>query len=190
MKNSLLKTAHLGISLVCSLLFLFTPVTSGQTSCDAWDYGLTGGGISGTVAARLDTYCNSSPQDTVRTAADGLVITTHNIYTRGTSGGTATCTNYPKQIVITFSRPVADFFAGVWGARKVTASTGQTLTFNPGVQSEGDPIPGYPLGGGTIYFEGGGITSITISDPFEYDVAGYQSAWECGMPTLAKLAPQ
>src|SRR5947209_19370367 len=100
MKQSLLKTTQIGISLLVSLLFLFTSIATNQTSCDVWDFGITGGGISGTIEARLDTFCNSSPQDIVVINVNGLVVTVHNVYTRGTSGGTATCTNYPKQIVI------------------------------------------------------------------------------------------
>src|SRR5947199_3457122 len=130
MKNSLLNTAQI-ISCILTLSLFFSAANA-QTSCDTWDYGFTAGpAIPGTIEARLDTFCNSSPQDIVVINSQGLVVTVHNVYSRGEAGGTAACTNYPKQIVITFSQPVADFSAGVWGARKVTASTGQTLTFNP-----------------------------------------------------------
>jgi hypothetical protein len=134
----------IGIFLICSLLFVFIPVSNAQTSCDTWDYGLPTGILSGTVEQRMDTYCNSSPQDLVLNYFDGLVVTKHNVYnctspscSKSTSGGTDTCTNYPKEIVITFSRPVADFSAGVYGARKVTANTGQTVTIGPNIQFEG-----------------------------------------------------
>src|SRR5206468_522448 len=112
--------------------------------------------------ARLDTFCNSTPQDLVQTYGDGLVVTIHNVYIRGTSGGTAVCTNYPKVIELTFSRPVADFQAEIYGAKKVTASNGQTLTFSPELQPEGRNAPGRPIGGGTIYFQGGGIKEGTV----------------------------
>lgn len=122
----------------------------------------------------MDTYCNSSPQDLVINYSDGLVVTKHNVYnctspscSKSTSGGTDTCTNYPKEIVITFSRPVADFSAGVYGARKVTANTGQTMTVGPNIYIDG--FSG-PTGSGSVFFEGGGITSVTLSDPFEYDI--------------------
>jgi len=62
---------------------------------------------------------------------------------------------------------VADFSAGVYGARTVTANTGQTMTIGPNIQNEG--FSG-PTGSGSVFFEGGGITSITLSDPFEYDL--------------------
>ena len=178
MKNSLLNTAQI-ISCILTLSLFFSAANA-QTSCDTWDYGFTAGpAIPGTIEARLDTFCNSSPQDIVVINSQGLVVTVHNVYSRGEAGGTAACTNYPKQIVITFSQPVADFFAGVWGARKVTASTGQTLTFNPELQPEGSEHPGMPIGGGTIYFSGGGITSVTISDPVEYTIDGtIPGAWD------------
>src|SRR5229473_3530171 len=80
MKHSLLKITQLSISLLLSLLFIFTFVASAQTSCDTWDYGLPGGILAGTVAQRMDTYCNSSPQDLVLNYADGLVVTKHNVY--------------------------------------------------------------------------------------------------------------
>ena len=163
MNHSFLKTTQIIISLLVSLLFLFSSIATGQSSCDTWDYGFTAGpAIAGTIEARLDTFCNSSPRDIVVINSQGLVVTVHNVYSRGEAGGTAACTNYPKQIVITFSQPVADFFAGVWGARKVTASTGQTLTFNPELQPEGSEHPGMPIGGGTIYFSGGGIKEETV----------------------------
>jgi len=69
--------------------------------------------------------------------------------------------------VITFSRPVADFSATVYGARKVTANTGQTMTIGPNINFDG--FSG-PTGSGGVFFEGGGITSVTLSDPFEYDL--------------------
>jgi Bacterial Ig domain/Domain of unknown function DUF11 len=169
MKNSLFEIRHIGVSLLISHLVLFTSVASAQTSCDGWNYGLLGGAISGTIEWRLDQYCNSNPQDLVGTV-DGIVVTTHNVYTRGTSGGTASCTNYPKQIVITLSRPVADFQVEVFGAKTVSANTGQTLHFSPQLEPEGSYAPGRPVFASLAYFSGGGITSITISDPFEYPV--------------------
>jgi len=69
--------------------------------------------------------------------------------------------------VITFSRPVADFSATVYGARTVTANTGQTMTIGPNINFDG--FSG-PTGSGGVFFEGGGITSVTLSDPFEYDL--------------------
>ena len=105
MKTTLLKTVQIIFSLVIS--FLFYQSANAQTSCDSWDYGLPGGILAGTVAQRMDTYCNSSPQDLVLNYADGLVVTKHNVYnctspscSKSTSGGTDTCTNYPKEIVI------------------------------------------------------------------------------------------
>src|SRR5262249_29644337 len=139
-KTSLLRTAQLSISLLVSLFFLFTSIATGQ-SCEGFDYSLAGGGISGTIESRLDTFCTSSPQDLVQTYGDGLVVTIHNVYARGTNGGTASCTNYPKQIEITFSRPVADFQAGIFGAKSVTAN-GQTVNFSPELWPEGSFAPG------------------------------------------------
>jgi uncharacterized repeat protein (TIGR01451 family) len=184
------RSVSIGTFLVCSLLFLFLRVSNAQTSCDTWDYGLPTGILAGTVESRMDTYCNSSPQNLVSNYADGLVVTKHNVYnctspscSKSTSGGTDTCTNFPKQIVITFSRPVADFSATVYGARTVTANTGQTVTIAPNIQFEG--FSG-PTGSGGVFFEGGGITSITLSDPFEYDLTDglglyATGAWEMWM---------
>jgi hypothetical protein len=108
MKDPFLRIGPIGISLIISLLL--SSVANAQTSCDGWNYGITGGGIAGYLDQRLDQFCNSSPQDIVSHFSDGLVLTQRNVYTRGTSGGTATCTNYPKQIILEFSRPIADFY--------------------------------------------------------------------------------
>src|SRR6266480_4326806 len=97
MNHSFLKTTQIIISLLVSLLFLFSSIATGQSSCDTWDYGFTAGpAIAGTIEARLDTFCNSSPQDIVVINFQGLVVTVHNVYSRGEAGGTAACTNYPK----------------------------------------------------------------------------------------------
>jgi hypothetical protein len=100
MKHSHSKIASIIIPLL--IMFLFTSVTSAQTSCDGWNYGITGCGIAGDLPQRLDQICSSSPQDTLLYYGDGLVVTRRNVYTRGVSGGTATCTNYPKQIIPEF----------------------------------------------------------------------------------------
>jgi len=168
MKHSHSKIASIIIPIL--IMLLFTSVTSAQTSCDGWNHGVTGGGISGYLDQRLDQFCNSSPQDTLLYYGDGLVVTRRNVYTRGVSGGTATCTNYPKQIILEFSRPIADFYSEVFGAKTVTANTGETFHFSPELLPEGTYAPGRPIPVNEVSFSGGGITSITISDPFEYPV--------------------
>jgi hypothetical protein len=162
MKSSFLRIGSICISLVISLLL--NSVVNAQTSCDGFNYGLLGGWIDGSADQRLDQYCNSSPQDLVGTV-DDITVTKHNVYTRGTAGGTATCTNYPKEIVITFSRPVADFRAQVWGARKATDNRGYTINLDPPLDANG--IPEFTV---MAFFPGTGITSITFSDPVEYSI--------------------
>lgn len=165
MKRSHVKNVQIVFAFVLALALV--EYANGQ-SCEGFDYSFTGGGIAGSIESRLNTFCTSSPQDLVQTFGDGLVVTIHNVQSRGTNGGTATCTNYPKQIVLTFSRPVADFQAGIFGAKTITTDTGLAMNLNPQLWPDGSFAPGRPMAETFVSFIGGGITSVTISDPFEY----------------------
>ena len=57
MKHSHSKIASIIIPIL--IMLLFTSVTSAQTSCDGWNYGITGGGISGYLDQRLDQFATA-----------------------------------------------------------------------------------------------------------------------------------
>ena len=115
-------------------------------------------------------------------------------------------------MLITFAQPVANVEWEVYGARTITDNRGYTVRMNPALNADGIPI-----GSVLARFPGGGITSLTISDPIEYDVwdhfaipevIRYRGFWEidswntswtsnsvfqacnCSRPTMSRPLPQ
>jgi uncharacterized repeat protein (TIGR01451 family) len=174
-------------------LLLLSSVAKAQTlSCDGLSFngGWGGGGFSMALPFRADAFCNNGPGEQVlyRSGDGSMVVTAKNVLhldgqgLRVEAGGTADCTNFPKQIVITFSQPVANFQVEIYGAKTATDNRGYTVHLSPPVYPEEYYAPGRPMFTGVAFFPGAGITSVTISDPFEYDVndVGYSldGFWE------------
>jgi uncharacterized repeat protein (TIGR01451 family) len=222
MKNrSYSATALLTLASIC--LLLMSSLGKGQTlSCDglSFDGGWGGGGFSMDLPFRADAFCNNGPGEQVlyRSGDGSMVVTARSVLhldgqgLRVEAGGTANCTNFPKQMVITFSQPVANFEVGILGARTATDNRGYTVHMSPPLYPEGAVLAGRPMMTAKAFFPGAGITSITISDPIEtdiddggYSVEGFWEMWVingrwisesrykqcgCGQPAITRPAAQ
>lgn len=153
MKKLFNLAAHLCLTL--TLLLLLASVAAAQSSCQ-----LSAGG--GFCCNWFDAVCQYAPVD--RALYDGL-LTCHSCMpinpTTGDGlyvGGTRDCTNYPKELVLTFAEPVREVSLGTWGARTATDNRGFSVNLDSGISK-----------GGFAYFPGDGITSITLKDPFYND---------------------
>jgi uncharacterized repeat protein (TIGR01451 family) len=161
-----MKISHLTgfVPTFCFAILLLTQTASAQTtSCDN-RYGYGGGPINvSALTDRLEVTCNTTPADHNITQGTGEGFRAickdcvpseygpERAYTAGTEG----CTAYGKKLVIEFQSPVAELYLPVNGARTVTDNRGMTVQVDPD--------------GGLAYFPGGGITSVTISNPREFD---------------------
>lgn len=201
MKNSRLRFAR-------SILFLLTTFFIGSTiiaqTSTCVDERFTLGSSLSTPGSHSNFFCNAIPLDVVFWHNQSFEVTCRGCVNEGSStlphniawikGGSTTCTNFSKEMVIDFSQPAAEVELGLSGAR--------TLTDNRGVVHHTD---------GTsqrVKFEGPGITRITLSDPVESDSPSCPGCWEievsfgtfgsdanfyqcnCNRPTLARPAPE
>ena len=199
MKSSWSKLTQAPFCLI--IILSFTGITSGQTDRSA----RVGGASSAVDGAAV---CDAIPGDVVRfqgTSAEFVCrgCVTSNLGPKLQKAGTATCTSFSKQMLIEFSNPVADLSWEIYGARTAIDNRGYTVRMNPPLYSNGRPTTSV-----LARFPGSGITSITISDPMEYDEFGLQGYWSmytpnfswtpgfiydqcnCNRPTFARPAPQ
>ena len=187
-------------------LLLFAPTAAVAQSCDALQG--FGAGLSGSISQ----YCDVPPKDIYQFGNDGLLITCKGciegglIPTPHSSAfahlGNTSCTRFSKEMVIEFSQPVANVSFQVFGARRVRDNLGHEFHLDP-------PLAwwGGALHSSTVFIPGPGITSITISEPIEYDYIDYGN-WEmwvmngsymseaayrqcnCSAPAIALPTPQ
>lgn len=163
MKNSLRKFSQ---AFFCFLITLSCVVDATAQNCDQ-RYGGTVGGLGGTVDFRLEEFRHTTPTDLVTQNGNGGGVqnTCRGCYpgdvhanVNFSKGGSATVTNYSKEMVIEFSEPVADLEWEINGAAKVTDNRGYTIHMPDIYQWFKAKFPG------------GGITRITITDPYIHDV--------------------
>jgi uncharacterized repeat protein (TIGR01451 family) len=161
MKNLTLK--HLALSWL--MVFGFAAVAHGQADCSQ-RFGGTVGPISGTVTYQVGEFSHTTPTDLVWTNGLGVSsLTCRGCFPgdvhegpRFSKGGSANVNNYSREMVIEFSQPVANLEWEINGAAKVTDNRGYTIHMP-------DRYHWY-----RAIFPGGGITRITISDPYVHDV--------------------
>ncbi|HEX8723264.1 MAG TPA: Ig-like domain-containing protein [Pyrinomonadaceae bacterium] len=156
-----------------------------------------------------DGYCSEMPVDNVMWQGTDNEVTHKNSHPSGkTVGGTKQCASYPRVMELVFTHPVADVEVWVKGATSVSASSGATAQLSGSGDRDYDSLTWQRAS-----FTGGGITSITISSPIEYDVKDwhgdvlYEDAWEiqfdvyyvsentykqcnCARPAFARPQPQ
>ena len=94
------------------------------------------GFLSGTVDFRLEEFRHTTPTDLVWTnwGIQQFSVTCRGCYpgdvhfgAQFSKGGSATVTNYSREMVIEFSQPVADLEWQVMGARTITDNRGYTV---------------------------------------------------------------
>jgi uncharacterized repeat protein (TIGR01451 family) len=147
------------------ITFSFIANTGAQT-CNDHRYGGVVGFVTGDAHFRNGEFSHTTPTDLVWTNG---TLGVSSLTCRGcfpgdshlppmfAKGGSDSVSHYEKVMVIEFAEPVANLEWQVWGARTVTDNRGYTVHLDP-------------MQAGIAKFPGGGITSITISDPIIYDV--------------------
>lgn len=179
-------------------LLFFAPTAAAQ-SCDS-----TGGfgGLVGVDGGQVP-WCGLQPTDIYQYGANDLLITCKGCVQGGfvpsphsagfAHGGTASCTQFSKEMVIQFSQPVANVKFELAWARRVTTNLGHEFHLPP-------PSPFFPI----VFIPGPGITEITISEPIEdpngnwymgvingryMSEAAYREC-NCSAPAIAVPTPQ
>lgn len=160
MKHSLLRLTQAALCLI--IILSLTAVTSGQTDCSVRWSGA--GWTIGSVGERAQEYCTETPTNIVQQSGLTCVGCIFSDAGQLNKGGTANCTNFTQQMVILFPEPVADVEWTVYGARTVTDNRGYTVHLDPLMSPTGGPA-----GSAVARLPGGGITSLTISDPIVWD---------------------
>lgn len=161
MKNSLVKLMQAALCVI--IILSLTAVTSGQTDCSLHSSGA--GWTIGSIDERAQQYCTATPTNIVQPSGLTCVGCIPSDAGQLNKGGTDDCTNFTQQMVILFPEPVADVEWTVFGARTVTDNRGYTVHLDPTMSPTGGPY-----GAAVARFPGGGITSLTISDPIVWDV--------------------
>lgn len=211
MTKSLRRLAYLAFffALITGAFAYFSapPVEAQADSCS--DLGAFGGFVGGGNGIGGEDFCSYTPGDVqyfyrgVTATCKGCVLggTTPFLHSSGSEhGGTDSCTQFSKDVVIEFSAPVADVSLAITGARRVTSDAGHDLTVNPVM------VGGLPIGQTNVFLPGPGISRVIVSDPMIYPGSligewriSVRGAWKplsdyfacnCNKPPFPRPAPQ
>ncbi|HUS13178.1 MAG TPA: Ig-like domain-containing protein, partial [Pyrinomonadaceae bacterium] len=168
MKNFVCKTLQLFLSLAI-VISLASIISAQDSSCNT-RYTFVGAAISGEWEQIFDGYCRSTktqyeyqgiPQSMHVIATNAARTPDGQVHT--TIGGKTSCSPVAKEIIITFSEPVADLVLLVEGALTATDNRGYSVSFDSPSTFEIRPNLWW-----FARFPGTGITQVTVTNPVQW----------------------